>query len=49
MVLLASDPTIGAGVTSYVILLGWDGDRLARIRDFRYAPYVMEALDVRCA
>ncbi len=49
MVLLASDPTIGAGVTPYVILLGWDGDRLARIRDFRYAPYVMEALDVRCA
>lgn len=48
IVLLASDPAIcaGAGGAPYVIILGWDGDRLAQIRDFRYATYVMEALDV---
>ncbi|QCP54862.1 sigma-70 family RNA polymerase sigma factor [Trinickia violacea] len=42
--LLASDPNVAA---RYVILLDWDGDRIAAIRDFRYAPYVAESLDVR--
>jgi RNA polymerase sigma-70 factor (ECF subfamily) len=46
IVLLASDPAIGGDV-AYVIELGWDGDRLVDIRDFRYAAYVMEGLEVR--
>lgn len=29
-----------------VILLGWDAGRIATIRDFHYAPYVMEGLAV---
>jgi RNA polymerase sigma-70 factor (ECF subfamily) len=31
---------------SYFILLEWNGERIARIRDFRYARYVMEAVDL---
>jgi RNA polymerase sigma-70 factor, ECF subfamily len=42
--LVASDPNIAA---PYVILLDWEGERIAAIRDFRYAPYVAESLDVR--
>ena len=44
VVLLASDASTSADV-AYVIVLDWEGDRLARIRDFRYGPYVMEGLD----
>lgn len=48
LVLLASDPTISTGA-AYVIVLDWDGDRLATIRDFRYGTYAMEALTFRSA
>ncbi|MGV2291678.1 RNA polymerase sigma factor [Trinickia sp. YCB016] len=44
LALLASDPNMAA---PYVILLDWDGNRIAAIRDFRYAPYVAESLEVR--
>jgi RNA polymerase sigma-70 factor, ECF subfamily len=46
-VLLVSDPSIAADVVAYVILLDWVDDRIAAIRDFRYATYVMEGLTVR--
>ncbi|MGN6316943.1 sigma-70 family RNA polymerase sigma factor [Trinickia sp.] len=46
IVLLASDRAIGNDV-GYVIELGWGGDRLVAIRDFRYGMYVMEGLEVR--
>ena len=36
--LLLSDIEVG----DYVVLLVWRGDRIAAIRDFRYAPYAME-------
>ena len=29
----------------YFMLLGWAGDKVATIRDFRYAPYVIEGAD----
>lgn len=29
----------------YFMLLGWDGDKVAAIRDFRYAPYVIDGAD----
>jgi RNA polymerase sigma-70 factor (ECF subfamily) len=35
------DPADPSGIPRYFILLEWSGDRLASIRDFRYAPYVM--------
>jgi RNA polymerase sigma-70 factor (ECF subfamily) len=34
-----SDPTGKAG---YFILLQWEGDRVANIRDFRFARYATE-------
>jgi RNA polymerase sigma-70 factor, ECF subfamily len=32
----------GADRPSYFILLDWDGDRVAKIRDFRYVPYIAQ-------
>jgi RNA polymerase sigma-70 factor (ECF subfamily) len=41
-----SDPTIAAGSVAYVVVIDWAGEEIAAIRDFRYAPYVMEGLTV---
>ncbi len=45
-VLLVSDPAVAADGPAYIIVLDWIGDEIAAIRDFRYAPYVMEGLTV---
>ena len=29
------------------MLLGWSADKVATIRDFRYAPYIIEGADYR--
>jgi RNA polymerase sigma-70 factor (ECF subfamily) len=44
--LLASDPADAGGAIVYVILLDWSNGRIATIRDFHYATYVMESLAV---
>ena len=44
--LLASDPADPSGAVLYVVLLGWAAGRIATIRDFRYAGYVMESLTI---
>jgi RNA polymerase sigma-70 factor (ECF subfamily) len=44
--LLVDDPNDPAGAIRYVVLLDWRDDRIAAIRDFRFAPYVMESLVV---
>ena len=44
--ILVSDPTVAASAIAYVIVLDWSGDEISAIRDFRYAPYVMEGLTV---
>src|SRR5689334_7066077 len=44
--LLASDPADAAGGIVFVILLDWSNGRIAAIRDFHYATYVMETLAV---
>lgn len=41
--LVFNDPGEAANPT-YVALVEFDGDRVSMIRDFRYAPYVMEGL-----
>jgi RNA polymerase sigma-70 factor (ECF subfamily) len=41
--LLMDDP---AAEAQYIMLLDWTNGRIARIRDFRFAPYVMEGLIV---
>jgi RNA polymerase sigma-70 factor (ECF subfamily) len=43
-VLLVNDPAVATAAIAYVILFDWSGDRIAAIRDFRHAPYVMESL-----
>jgi RNA polymerase sigma-70 factor, ECF subfamily len=42
--LLVRDPADLAGPVRYVVLLEWREGAIAAIRDFRFAPYVMEAL-----
>jgi RNA polymerase sigma-70 factor (ECF subfamily) len=43
-VLLVGDPAVAARAVAYVILLDWTNDRISAIRDFRFAPYVMDSL-----
>ncbi len=45
--LLGSDPADASGATRWVVFLDWTGGRISTIRDFKYAPYVMESLTVR--
>ena len=42
--LLVSTPD--SGELRYVVLLGWAGDKVASIRDFLYAPYIVDGLAV---
>jgi RNA polymerase sigma-70 factor, ECF subfamily len=44
--ILVRDPDDPAGGPRYFILLEWTGDRLARIRDFRYARYALEGAEI---
>ena len=44
--LLVSDPADATGAIGYVVVLDWADGRIAAIRDFRFAPYVMESLAV---
>jgi RNA polymerase sigma-70 factor, ECF subfamily len=45
--ILVFDPNAPSGPPKYFMLLGWDGDKVATIRDFRYAPYVIDGADYR--
>ena len=45
--ILVDDPGHPGGAPSYFVLLGWTGNQLVSLRDFRYARYVMEAAEVR--
>ena len=44
--LLVRDPTDATGGVSYVVLLDWAEGRIAAIRDFRHARYVVECLAI---
>jgi RNA polymerase sigma-70 factor, ECF subfamily len=44
--LLISDPADPSAAVRYVVLLDWKDGRIAAIRDFRFATYVMESLEV---
>lgn len=44
--LLVRRPGAAAGRPDYVVLLDWRNGRIAGIKDFRYAPYVVDGLDV---
>jgi RNA polymerase sigma-70 factor (ECF subfamily) len=45
--ILVFDPNAADGPPRYFMLLGWDGDKVATIRDFRYAPYIIDGADCR--
>jgi len=40
--LIVRDPADPSGKGAYFVLLGWDGDSVATIRDFRHARYVAD-------
>jgi RNA polymerase sigma-70 factor (ECF subfamily) len=44
--LLGSDPADASGRILFVVLLAWRDGKIAAIRDFKYAPYVMDSLVV---
>jgi RNA polymerase sigma-70 factor (ECF subfamily) len=44
--LLAHDRADPAGPPAFVVVMEWAGDRIAAIRDFHYARYVMDGLEV---
>jgi RNA polymerase sigma-70 factor (ECF subfamily) len=43
---LAVDPARPEGAVLYFVLLGWEGDRLLTVRDFRHARYVVDSAEV---
>ena len=45
--ILVRDPDDPAGRPRYFVLLEWTGDRLAAIRDFRYARYAIDDAELR--
>jgi RNA polymerase sigma-70 factor (ECF subfamily) len=45
--ILVYNPANPAGPPTYFILIEWRADRLLTIRDFLYAPYVMEGAEVQ--
>ena len=42
---LVFDPNAADGPPKYFMLLGWDGDKVATIRNFRYASYIIEGVE----
>jgi RNA polymerase sigma-70 factor, ECF subfamily len=44
--LLAFDPDDMLGTPIYFVVLEWSGDRVAAIRDFRYARYALEGAEI---
>jgi RNA polymerase sigma-70 factor, ECF subfamily len=45
--ILVFDPNAADGPPKYFMLLGWDGDKVATIRDFRYASYIVDGAEYR--
>jgi len=43
--ILVFDPNVSGSQPSYFMLLGWHDDKVAAIRDFRHACYVIESAD----
>jgi RNA polymerase sigma-70 factor, ECF subfamily len=45
--ILVFDPNAPEGPPKYFMLLGWSADKVATIRDFRHARYVVDGLEYR--
>ncbi len=46
--ILVFDPNELDGPPKYFVLLVWTADKVASIRDFRHAPYVVDGLEYQC-
>jgi RNA polymerase sigma-70 factor, ECF subfamily len=47
--ILVFDPNAPSAAPKYFMLLDWSADKVAAIRDFRHAPYVVDGLEYRLA
>ena len=47
--ILVFDPNAPGAAPKYFMLLDWSADKIASIRDFRHAPYVVDGLEYRLA
>jgi RNA polymerase sigma-70 factor (ECF subfamily) len=47
--ILVFDPNAPGAAPKYFMLLDWSADKVASIRDFRHAPYVVDGLEYRLA
>jgi RNA polymerase sigma-70 factor (ECF subfamily) len=45
--ILVFDPNASGAAPKYFMLLSWEGDKVATIRDFRYAAYIVEGAEYR--
>jgi RNA polymerase sigma-70 factor, ECF subfamily len=45
--ILVFDPSQPGAAPKYFMLLRWSGDKVAEIRDFRHAPYVVDGAEYR--
>jgi len=43
--ILVFDPNVPDAPPKYFVLLSWQGDKVATIRDFRHAPYVLDGAE----
>jgi RNA polymerase sigma-70 factor, ECF subfamily len=46
LALLVRNPKDASSAITHVVLLDWAGGKIAHIRDFKYAPYVMERIQI---
>ena len=44
--LLVRDPADPSRRVTHVVLIDWAGEKIARIRDYKYAPYVLEGMPI---
>jgi RNA polymerase sigma-70 factor (ECF subfamily) len=45
--ILVFDPNVSGAEPKYFVLLGWDAGKVATIRDFRHAAYVIDGAEYR--
>ncbi len=45
--ILVFDPDVPGGLPKYFMLLQWSAGKVATIRDFRHAAYVIDGADVQ--
>ncbi len=43
--ILVFDPNQPGSAPKYFVLLQWSGDKVAEIRDFRHAPYIIDGAE----